>query len=76
MMDHENIAHGTPAAYREYIYEMLARAQIHADLGARYAAAGSDAGLQYAIRCLVIYARAAVIAQKDLVEMMESRRAK
>ena len=72
MMDRENIAHGTPEAYREYIHDVLDRAQIHADFGMRYAAIGDDAGLAYALRRLRACMRAALATFKDLKDMEET----
>jgi hypothetical protein len=71
MMDGENIAHGTPEAYREFIREMLTLAQLQADLAATYAAIGDDVGLEYALRRLVAYTRAAATVFKDLKGMKE-----
>jgi hypothetical protein len=73
-MDHANIAHGTPEAYREYIHEMLEGAHIHADLGMRYAAIGDDVGLGYALRRLRACMRAALTTFKDLRDMEETYR--
>ncbi|GEO18748.1 hypothetical protein [Microvirga aerophila] len=70
-MTSDHIAHGTPAAYREFIHETLAMAQIQAQLGTTYAALGDDAGLEYAMRRLVAYMRAAVDTFKDLKAQKE-----
>jgi hypothetical protein len=75
MMDHANIAHGTPDAYREFIREMLALAQIQAELAVTYARAGDDVGLEYALKRLVAYLRAAVTVFKDLKAMKETNHA-
>ena len=56
---------GTPAAYREYIAGALASAEFHANLGVRYAEIGDDAGMDYSIRCVVAYTRAAVSTWSD-----------
>ncbi len=61
-----HISHGTPAAYREFIAESLSMARIQAELGATYAEIGDDAGLEYAIRRMVAYTRAALGTLKDL----------
>lgn len=58
--------HGTPWAYREFIEETLAMARIQADLGVTYASIGDDAGLEYALRRLVAYTRAALATLNDL----------
>lgn len=58
--------HGTPEAFREFIAENLALAQIQAGLGATYAAIGDDTGLEYALRRLVGYTRAALGTMGDL----------
>jgi hypothetical protein len=71
MIDHANIAHGTPAAYREFIHEMLAGAQIQADLGMTYATLGDDVALEYTLRRFLAYTRAAATAFKDLKAMKE-----
>jgi hypothetical protein len=75
MMDCENIAHGTPEAYREFIHEMLVLAQLQAELAATYAAIGDDVGLEYALKCLVAYLRAATTVFKDLKNMKGSHNA-
>ncbi|GEO13799.1 hypothetical protein [Microvirga aerophila] len=72
MTNNENISHGTPLAYREFIAEMLALAQIQADLGTTYAAIGDDAGLEYTVRRLAAYTRTAVTVLKDLKGMKEA----
>lgn len=69
MIDPDHIAHGTPDAYREFLAETLVFAQIQADLGSTYAAIGDDAGLEYALRRLVAYTRAAVAVLSDLKAM-------
>jgi hypothetical protein len=58
--------HGTPWALREFIEESLAMARIQAELGATYASIGDDAGLEYAVRRLVAYTRAALGTLNDL----------
>jgi hypothetical protein len=60
--------HGTPDAFRHFIAETLAFAQIQADLGATYAALGDDVGLEYAVACLVAYATTASTVLKDMKE--------
>jgi hypothetical protein len=62
----EHIYHGTPAAYREFIAETLSMARIQAELGATYAAIGDDVGLEYAMRRMVAYTRAALRTLTDL----------
>lgn len=69
MIDPDNIAHGTPEAYREFIHEALFGAEIQAQLGTTYAAIGDDAGLEYALRRLVAYTRAAFTVLADLKAM-------
>lgn len=75
MIDRENIAHGTPWDYRQFIHEMLVGAQIHAGLGMTYAALGDDAGLEYALRHFLAYTRAAAATFKDLKAIKEARHA-
>jgi hypothetical protein len=65
------ISHGTPAAFREYIYEMAGLAAIQAELAMRYAELGDDAGLEYAARRWAAYTRAALATVKDLRSMKE-----
>ena len=65
--------HGTPDAYREFIGEMLAMACIQADLGVTYAGIHDDAGLEYAVRRLVAYTRAALGTLNDLRTTKEKR---
>jgi len=67
----ESIAHGTPEMYREHIHEMLEMAQIQAELGTTYAAIGDDTGLEYALRRLKAYMRAAIGSFVDLRAMKE-----
>jgi hypothetical protein len=62
------LAHGTPEALREFIGEHLSLAALQADLGATYAAIGDDVGLEYAIRRLAAYLRAAIGTLADLKE--------
>jgi hypothetical protein len=57
---------GTLNAYREFIAGTMASAGVHANLGVTYAEIGNDAGLDYAIRCLVACTRAAVSTLSDL----------
>lgn len=64
-----HIAYGTPEAYRQFIAETLAGAEIHANVARTYAEIGNDAGLAYAIRCLVACTRASVSAMADLKDM-------
>jgi hypothetical protein len=72
MMDRENIAHGTPEAYREFIYDMLFGVYIHAEVAASFATAGDDTGLEFALRRLVAHTRAACKTFKDLKVMKEA----
>jgi hypothetical protein len=71
MMGHDQIFHGTPAAYREFIEENLSMARIQAELGATYAAIGDDTGLEYATRRLVAYTRAVIATLGDLKALNE-----
>ena len=69
---------GTLDAYREFIAETMAGAGVHANLGVTYADIRDDAGLEYAIRCLVACARTALSTLSDLKAMkaeQTSRRA-
>jgi hypothetical protein len=67
-LNYDQIAHGTPDASREFIGEHLSLAALQADLGATYAAVGDDVGLEYAVRRLVAYTRAAIGTLADLKE--------
>ncbi len=69
----DSISHGTPAAFREHIYEMAGLAAIQAELAMRYAELGDDTGLEYATRKWVAYTRAAVGSLKDLRGMNDHR---
>ncbi len=62
----DHIAHGTPAALREYIAENIGLASIQADLVLTYAALGDDKGLEYALRCFTSYTKAALATFSDL----------
>lgn len=68
LLHHNQVAHGTPEALREFIGEHLSLAALQADLGATYAAVGDDVGLEYAIRRLVAYTRTAIGTLADLKE--------
>ena len=61
-----HVSHGTPEAYREFIAETLCMVRIQAELGETYAGIGDDAGLEYAMRRLVAYTRAALGTLADL----------
>ncbi|MFC4170487.1 hypothetical protein ACFOYU_00170 [Microvirga sp. GCM10011540] len=67
------VPHGTPDAYREFISETLDMARIQAELGVTYASIGDDAGLEYALRRLVAYTRAALGTLNDLRSNKEQR---
>ncbi len=69
----DTISQGTPAAFREHIYEMAGLAAIQAELAMRYAELGDDAGLEYATRKWVAYTRAAVGSLRDLRAMNERK---
>ena len=69
----KGVLHGTPDAYREFIGETLAMACIQADLGVTYASISDDAGLEYAVRRLVAYTRAALTTLNDLRTTKEQR---
>jgi hypothetical protein len=58
---------------REFIGESLGMAQIHAQLGAMYAAIGDDKGLEYSILRLVACTRAAFVTLVDLKEKKAAR---
>jgi hypothetical protein len=68
-IDTDHIAHGTPAAFREFIGECFAMARIEAGLGETYCSIGDDVGLEYAARKLTAYARAMLATLADLKEM-------
>jgi hypothetical protein len=75
MMDQTSpIAHGTPAALREFIGECLAMTRVQAELGEAYCSIGDDIGLEYSIRRLVAYTKAALATLADLREMKRERR--
>jgi hypothetical protein len=61
-----NVAHGTPEALREFIHEQLSLAILYAQNGMGYAEAGDDVGLEYDLRRLAAYTRAALSAFADL----------
>ena len=65
----DHISHGTPAAFREHIFEMAGLAAIQAELAMRYAELGDDVGLEYATRRWIAYTRAALGTLKDLKAM-------
>ncbi|WP_262299708.1 hypothetical protein [Microvirga sesbaniae] len=65
--------HGSPWAYREFIEETLNMARIQAELGVTYASIGDDAGLEYTVRRLVAYTRAALTTLNDLRTTKEQR---
>lgn len=58
--------HGTAEALREFIGENTDLARIQAELATVYANVGDDIGLEYAVRRLVAYTRAAVGTLPDL----------
>jgi hypothetical protein len=72
-MDPDHISHGTPAAFRAYIFEMAGLAAIQAELAMRYAELGDDVGLEYATRRWVAYTRAALGTLKDLRAINERK---
>jgi hypothetical protein len=61
-----HVAHGTPAALREFIAENIGMASIQADLVLTYAAIGDDRGLEYALRRFASYTKAALATFSDL----------
>lgn len=63
---HDHIAHGAPAALREFAAESLDMARIQAELGSTFATIQDDVGLEYAVRRLVAYTRAALATVADL----------
>ncbi|GJD47239.1 hypothetical protein AFCDBAGC_5132 [Methylobacterium cerastii] len=73
----DHIAYGSLDAYREFIAETLAGAEIHARIGQSYVEAGNDAGLEYSVRCLIANVRAAasILAElkKSKAEQTERR---
>jgi hypothetical protein len=58
---------------REFAGESLGIAQVHAQLGASYAAIGDDKGLEYSILRLVACARAAFETLVDIKEKKAAR---
>ncbi len=54
------------ASFREFIAANLQMACFEADMGVRYASAGDDFGLTYAIRRLVAHIKAAIAIHADL----------
>ena len=68
-MSDDQISHGTPAALREYIHEVVKRAAIQAEIAMQYAELGDDAGLDYTIRHLVAYTKSALATMADLKAM-------
>jgi hypothetical protein len=65
----DHVAYGTPEAYRQFIAETLAGAAIHADVARTYAEIGNDAGLAFALRCLVACTRTSVSIMADFKTM-------
>jgi hypothetical protein len=65
----DHVAYGTPEAYRQFIAETLAGAAIHANVARTYAEIGNDAGLAFALRCLVACTRTSVSIMADLKTM-------
>jgi hypothetical protein len=65
----DHVAHGTPAAFREFIGECLAMVRVQAELGETYCGIGDDVGLEYSIRRLVAYTKAVLPTLADLKEM-------
>ena len=62
----DHIAYGSLDAYRAFIAETLAGAEIHARIGQSYVEAGNDAGLEYSVRCLIANVRAAASVLAEL----------
>ena len=62
----DHIAYGSLDAYREFIAETLAGAEIHARIGQSYVEAGNDAGLEYSVRCMIANVRAAASILAEL----------
>jgi hypothetical protein len=68
-MNSDQIAHGTPDAFREFIHEMAGLAALQAKLAMTYAELGDDAGLEYAIRHWMAYTRSAIATMANLKVM-------
>lgn len=51
--------HGTAQPVRDMLAEIAWGAGIHCEVAQRYAELGNDAGLRYAVQCLVACAQAA-----------------
>jgi hypothetical protein len=66
----------SPAAQcRGHIVELAGAIGISAEIIARYAEIGDDAGLEYQLRRLILHVRAAAATFKDLAEIENARRA-
>jgi hypothetical protein len=61
-----HVAHGTPAALREYIAECITHAASQAELVQTCAGIGDDRGLEYALRRFASYTKAAFSTFQDL----------
>lgn len=70
------IPYGEPDKYREYIAEMLSLAAVEAELGQTYCGLRDDAGLDYSLRKVIAYVRAAHESLKDLKQMKVHRAAR
>jgi hypothetical protein len=71
-MADEYISHGTPAALREFIAEAASMAQVQAHRIQTFSDIGDDAGLEYAVRRLIAYTRAAAGTLCDLKAMKQA----
>lgn len=66
----DHLAYGSLDAYRAFIAETLAGAEIHARIGQSYVEAGDDAGLKYSVRCLIANVR---VAASILAELKKAK---
>jgi hypothetical protein len=63
------------AQCRAYICELAGVIAVNAEIVARYAELGDDAGLEYQLRRLVLHVRAATQTFKELASLDPPRRA-
>ncbi|MBB4041618.1 hypothetical protein GGR34_003296 [Microvirga flocculans] len=65
----DHLPYGGTDKYREHIAEMLSLVSVEAELGQTYCGMQDDAGLDYSIRKIIAYIRAAHESLRDLKAM-------
>ncbi len=63
------------AQCRRYIAELAGVIGVSAEIIARYAEIGDDAGIEYQLRRLILHVKAAAATFKDLADIENARRA-